>query len=647
MKIALALNAGLLCGVLALPGCQEEPPAQQAADRTSAAPQPPANSQATAAPSEASSTASLTLTDATSAAGIRFSQHNGAAGLKLMPEANGAGVAFIDYDGDGWQDIFFVNSRDWTEAEIQAYKRGEGRSHPQLFARKRPRRGGVGALYRNNRDGTFRDMTASSGLGVEMYGQGVAVGDYDNDGKPDLYVTAYPRNYLFRNTSTSSGPRFQDVTQAAGVRDGGWSTAAMWVDYNRDGLLDLFVCHYVRWNPAIDKSLFTASGAKTYSNPESYTGQLPRLYRNQGNGRFADVSLKAGIHGSPTQRKQREVWSKGLGVALCDYDGDEWPDIVVANDREPNFLFRNNKDGTFSEVAAKAGIARTVSGVARAGMGIDAGDIDQSNRESIAIGNFSSERMGLHQNVGGGLFIDIADFSDVGPASAPMVTYGCLYIDVDNDGWLDIAVANGHVNDLIEQFRRDRTYKQPMLLFRNMGPRQGHNQPSSAPAGPLPVAFQEVGAQAGTALQRPIVGRGLASGDLDMDGDLDMLVTEAGGPARLLRNDGGNRNNALRVTLQGTKSNRSAIGAVLWAQAAAQSLRRTVRSGSSYLSQSELPVTFGLGSSTSVQQLTVRWPSGKLARLGQIAANQAVTINEDKGIVGRRPLKRPQVLAAD
>ncbi len=651
MKTALALKRGLscvalaLCVVLALPGCRREPQNQQAGGQT------PATNQALATlePAAAPSGAGIVFSDATSAAGIHFSHNNGATGLKLMPETNGAGVAFIDYDGDGWQDIFFVNGRDWTDAEVEAYGQGTGRGRPYLFAKKRPRRHTTGALYHNNRDGTFTDVTKGSGLDIEMYGQGVAVGDYDNDGKPDIYVTAYPHNYLFRNVSTSSAPRFQDVTETAGVRDGGWSTSAMWLDYDRDGLLDLFVCHYVRWSPATDKSNFTKSGAKVYGSPEVYGGQLDSLYRNLGHGRFADVSVKAGIRGSGAQRKAMEQSSKGLGVALCDYDNDLWPDIVVTNDREPNFLFHNNTNGTFSEVAGRAGIARNAAGWARAGMGIDAADIDQSNRESIAISNFSGEMLGLYQNMGNGLFQDIAGYSDVAQVSAPFLSFGCVYVDVDNDGWLDVAVANGHVNDLIEEFRHDRAYQQRMLLFHNMGAWQRNNRHSAqvnplnsvSASAPPPVAFQEIGTQLGEALQKPIVGRGLACADFDLDGDPDLLVTVKGGPARLLRNDGGNRNNALRVTLQGTKSNRSAIGAVVWAEVGADSIRRRVHSGSSYLSQSELPLTFGLGQHTQVQALTVRWPSGKLARFKQIAANQMVTINEDKGIVGRQLLKRP------
>ena len=629
MNTALA-KYGLLCGLLVLTGCRQEPLVQQASgqrEESGSAPSAPAGTAAT-------SGAGIVFSNATSKAGISFSHNNGAAGLKLMPETNGAGVAFIDYDGDGWQDIFFVNSRDWTEAEVQAYKQGAGRGRPYLFAKTRPRRRATGALYRNNRDGTFRDVTRGSGLDVEMYGQGAAVGDYDNDGKPDLYVTAYPRNYLFRNTSTSQAPRFQDATQTAGVRDGGWSTSAMWVDYDKDGLLDLFVCHYVHWSPAIDRSTFTKSGAKTYGNPQDYGGQLHSLYRNQGGGRFEDVSVRAGIHGSTAQRKEMEQSSKGLGVALCDYDNDLWPDIVVANDREPNFLFHNNKNGTFSEVATRAGIARNAAGWARAGMGIDVADIDQSNRESIAIGNFSGEMMGLYQNVGNGLFLDIAGLSDVGPASAPMVTYGCVYLDVDLDGGLDIAVANGHVNDLIEEFRQDRTYRQPMLLFRNRGVARLSNSQSASP----PVIFQEIGAQVGRALREPIVGRGLARGDFDLDGDPDLLVTVQGGAPRLLRNDGGNQNNALRVELQGTKSNRSAIGALVWAKVGDASLRRGVHSGSSYLSQSELPLTFGLGASTLVQQLTVRWPSGQLQKFSNLAANFSLLIREGKGIVKKTKL---------
>ena len=595
----------------------------RAAPRHAPPEHPTATSSASLAP-----TAPVTWTDITAPAGIKFKHNNGAFGLVLMPETMGSGVAFIDYDGDGYQDIFFVNGRDWTPQEVNAYKTGLGRfdkaKHGFVAPPQPPHHRTTGALYHNNGNGTFTDVTAGSGLDVEMLGQGVAVGDYDNDGKPDLYVTGYGRNYLFHNESTPGHPHFREVSQQAGVRDSGWSTSAAWLDYDRDGLLDLFVCHYINWTPDTDRYGTVNGHAKSYVPPYFYKGEENHLYHNLGHGRFVDVSTKAKLNLVPSTVKGEEgqlLPGRSLGVAVCDYNNDGWPDILVANDGDPNFLFRNNKNGTFTDVAAPANVAYAETGHTRSGMGIDTGDINHSNRDSVLIGNFDNEMLGLYLNQGDGTFMDIGPMTDVGRASRTFLVFGCAFLDIDNDGWPDILTASGHIS---AQFNgiRSTTYKQRPLLFHNDG--QGN--------------YHEIGLQSGAALQRPLVGRGLACADIDLDGDVDVVLTTDGGPPVLLRNDGGNKNNSLRVVLEGVKSNRSGIGALI--KLRAERLRRWVRSGSSYCSQSELPVTLGLGHETLVKDIEVIWPSGLHQHLKNVAANQIITVNEVKGIVQRQPFKR-------
>jgi len=558
------------------------------------------------------------FTEVAGQAGIRFTHNNGAFGAKLLPETMGSGAAFLDYDGDGYPDLFLVNSRDWTDAEVAAYRKGSGKRFAHLIPANRPKRPGTCALYHNNQNGTFTDVTKQAGLDVEMYGMGVAAGDYDNDGDPDLYVTALNRNYLFRN---EGGGRFRDVAAEAGVQDSGWSTSAAWVDYDKDGLLDLFVCHYVEWAPETDIACFQGE-RKAYCTPEAYTGQFCRLYRSKGGGKFEDVSEKAGILRQVVPGGEvRKCQGKSLGVAICDYNNDDWPDIVVANDTEPNYLFQNNKDGTFAEIGREAGIALSESGVARAAMGVDSADIDHSGRESLVFGNFSNQMLGLYQNRGGGLFIDVAPVSEVGQASLQFLAFACLFLDIDNDTWPDMFIATGHVDDEINQIMSAVTYEERPLLFRNEG--KGH--------------FKEIGQQSGEALKKPVVGRGAAYADIDLDGDLDILLFVNGGPVRLFRNEGGNKNNSLRLTLEGARSNRSGIGALIEAKVGGETLRATVRSGSSYCSQSELPVTLGLGQAAKVDTLTIRWPSGAVTELKDVAANQRLTIHEETGKIGEQP----------
>jgi len=532
------------------------------------------------------------FTDVTTAAGIKFRHVNGATGKKFLPETLGSGCAFLDYDNDGWQDILLINS---THIPSQ------------------PGPTGYPALYHNNKNGTFTDVTREAGLAVEMYGMGVAAADYDNDGNVDIYITALGQNRLFKN---AGGGKFKDVSAAAGVAHDGFSTSAMWFDYDRDGHLDLFVTDYVEWTAATDLFCSLDGKSKSYCTPESYKGRSPTLYHNRGNGTFEDVTKKAGL---------LDPASKALGIALIDEDEDGWPDIFVANDTQPNRLYRNRRDGTFQDVGMTAGVAFNEAGVARAGMGVDAGDIDGTGRQSLVIGNFSNEMMSLYVNDGKGLFIDEAPSSGLGRASLLTLTFACFFFDYDLDGRLDIFGANGHVADDINTVQPKITYAQPAHLFRNAGKRR----------------FEEATPKAGPALQQRVVARGAAYADFDNDGDLDLLITANNGPARLLRNDGGNRAKMLRVKAVGSTSNRDAIGTKLKITAADGSmLRGMVKTGSSYCSQSELTLTFGLGSADAVKAIEITWPNGKVETLPGAAANQTITVQEGKGIIARAPVRQ-------
>jgi len=529
--------------------------------------------------------------DITQAAGIRFVHNNGAFGKKYLPETMGSGVAFIDYDGDGWPDIFLVNGMDW----------------PGHF-----RRHSTPKLYRNNHDGTFTDVTARAGLAVELYGMGVAVGDYDNDGHDDLFVTALGQNHLFHNNGDGT---FTDVTRAAGLwgpRE--FSTGAAWVDYDRDGHLDLVVANYVQWSPENDISCTLDGRQKSYCTPESYKGASPRLWHNHGDGTFEDVTRKAGLY-DPT--------SKGLGVAILDYDQDGWPDILIANDTQPNKLYHNNGNGTFTEKGVLAGVAFNEDGVARAGMGVDAADYDRSGYPSIIITNFSNQMLALYHNEGNGLFVDEAPRSEVGRASLLTLGFGCFFFDYDLDGWLDLFVANGHIENEIGRVQERVTYAQPPHLFRNLGKGK----------------FQEVTAQMGRSFSAPRVARGAAYADIDNDGDLDLIITTNGGPAALFRNEG-TANHSLRVRLVGTRSNRDGIGAVVRVTSGGQTQWQMLRSGSSYLSQSELVLTFGLGQRTQADALEAHWPSGQVDRLTKVAVGQFITIKEGSGMVSAKPFRK-------
>ena len=531
----------------------------------------------------------IQFADATATAGIQFKHNSGAFGKKYLPETLGSGCAFLDYDNDGWQDVLLINSMNWPGRP--------GRSYP--------------ALYHNNQNGTFTDVTRAAGLAVEMYGLGCAVADYDNDGFDDVYVTCLGANRLFRNLGSG---KFQDVTAKAGVGDPSFSSSAIWFDYDKDGKLDLYVCNYVEWS--IDKDLFcTLDGTnKSYCTPESYKGQSSTLYRNRGDGTFENATKRAGLY---------DPACKSLGVAMIDYDNDSWPDLFVANDTQPNKLYRNNTDGTFTDNAMTAGIAFSEAGVARAGMGVDAADYDGSGRQSLVIGNFSNEMMALYHNEGTGLFIDEAPTSTIGKASLLTLTFGCFFFDYDLDGLPDIFAANGHVSDDISAVQEKVKYAEPPHLFRNLGKKK----------------FEAVTSKLGGALGRATVGRGVAYGDFDNDGDLDVLMTSNNGRARLLRNDGGNQNNLLRIKTMGTSSNRDGIGAKITVKVTnQQKLWGVVKTGSSYASQSELPLTFGLGKSEKVASIEVVWPSGRVDNLQDVGANQSITIQEGVGMIAHQPI---------
>jgi hypothetical protein len=530
------------------------------------------------------------FTDVTAQAGIRFKHNSGAFGKKYLPETLGAGCAFLDYDSDGWQDVLLVNSSNWPEQKGQ-------KSFP--------------ALYHNNQDGTFTNATAQAGLGLEMYGLGVAAADYDADGQIDIYITCVGPNRLFRNLG---GGRFAEVSARAGVDDPGMSTSAAWFDYDRDGKLDLFVGNYVDWSPEKDQFCTLDGKNKSYCTPQSYKGQSSTLYRNKGNGTFENVTQRAGLL-DPT--------GKALGCALLDYDNNGFIDLFVACDTEPNKLYKNNGNGTFTDEGVTAGVAFSEAGTPRAGMGVDAADYDNSGRASIIIGNFTNESMALYRNEGTGLFTDEAQASGIGKMSAQSLTFACFFFDYDLDGLPDIFAANGHVSDDISVVQPNVKYAQLPHLFRNRGRRK----------------FEEVTARLGRALQRAMVGRGAAYGDYDNDGDLDLLITTNNGPARLLRNDNGNQNDLLRIRLEGTRSNRDGIGAKVTLQAAGGAkLSGMVKTGSSYCSQSELPLTFGLGKADKPYTIEISWPSGGVDKIPDVKANQSLTVQEGRGITNAAPI---------
>jgi len=525
--------------------------------------------------------------DVTGAAGIRFHHNSGAYGGKLLPETLGSGCAFLDYDADGWQDILLVNAMDWPGHKKQ-------RSTLQL--------------YRNNRDGTFTDVTRRAGLDVEMYGMGVAVGDFNNDGFPDILITSVGQNRLFKNTGKE---KFVDVTDSSGLGGRlGFSTSALWFDYDRDGNLDLFVCNYTKWSPEHDVFCSLDGKHKSYCTPEAYQGKTCWLFHNRGNGTFEEVTANSGIFDSS---------SKSLGVALLDYDQDGWPDLLVANDTQPNKLYRNQRNGTFKDVAVEAGLAFSNEGKARAGMGVDIGDFENSGAVGIAMTNFDNEMIGLYRFTGKGAYEDIATPAGVGLPSKTTLGFGCAFVDADLDGFLDLVVANGHIDDTVRNIRGNVGYAQPPQLFLNNGKRM----------------FRDVAEGLGEGFRSAKVGRGLAYGDFDRDGDLDLLMTTNNGPAYLYRNDQLAGNRSIRFHLTGTQSNRDAIGASVRIEHGGVTQSRLVKGGSSYLSQSELPVTFGVAKLDKIARAIVQWPNGRTEEFKDLATGRAYDCVEGKGILAK------------
>lgn len=525
------------------------------------------------------------FTDVTGPSGIRFAHNSGRAGKKFLPETMGSGAVFFDADGDGWPDILLLNSKDFAP-------RG---------------RRSVSALYRNNRNGTFTDITTGSGFDVEMYALGAAAADYDNDGREDVYITALEGDRLFHNEGAG---KFRDVTKKSGIKNANFGTSAAFLDYDKDGLADLFVANYVQWTAKGDLWCSLDGATKSYCTPESYKGTSSKLFRNIGGGRFEDVSAKAGV---------ADPNSKSLGIAVIDYNSDGWPDLFVANDTQPNKLYRNRGNGTFVEEGVAAGVAFGEDGVARGAMGVDFGDYDRSGRAHLIVGNFSNQMLGLYHNEGTGLFVDEAPRSPVGRASLLSLAFGVFFFDYDLDGFVDLFAANGHIDEEIGRVQPKVAYRQPALLFRNVG--KGRFENASASVGPD--------------LVKPIVGRGAAYADFDRDGDLDVLVTANHGPAKLFRNDGGNTNRWVQFRLSGVKSNRSALGAVVKLESASGRQWQTVHSGSSYCSQSDLALTFGLGKDAAAS-IEVIWPSGGRQKFTGVQAGRGYAIDEARGIL---PLK--------
>ena len=522
--------------------------------------------------------------DVTQKSGIQFQHESGAYGGKLLPETLGSGCAFLDYDRDGWQDILLVNGMAWP---------GRKRQRSPL------------RLYRNNRNGTFSDVTRQAGLDIEMYGMGVAVGDYNNDGYPDILITCVGQNRLFKNTGKGT---FTDVTAASGLAGRqAFSTSALWFDFDRDGLLDLFICNYVKWSPEHDVFCSLDGKHKSYCTPEAYRGETCWLFHNRGNGTFEDVTATSGIFDSS---------SKSLGVAMLDYDQDGWPDLVVANDTQPNKLYRNTHDGKFKDVGVEAGIAFSAEGKARAGMGVDAADFGNSGVTGVAITNFDNEMIGLYRAGSNHTYEDIAVRAGVGLPSRNTLGFGCMFFDPDLDGTQDLMIANGHIDETVRNIRGNVGYAQPPQLFLNNG--NG--------------TFRDVASEIGDDFRQPKVGRGLAYADFDRDGDLDVLLTTNNGPAFLYRNDQLSSNKSIRFYLVGTKSNRDAIGATVRIVHGGSSQFRMVKSGSSYLSQSELPVTFGLGKRDKIDRAVIQWPSGNTEEFKNLSAGQAYECVESKGI---------------
>ncbi len=532
--------------------------------------------------------------DVAAAAGIHFRHDNAASPEKYLIETMGSGCGWIDYDQNGLLDLYLVNG-----------------AATRLYTPPHPLHS---ALYRNNGDGTFTDVTEKAGVGAEgLFGMGVAVGDYDNDGFPDLLVLGYGRCILYHNNGNGT---FTDVTAHAGVKNSGrWASSAAWFDYDNDGHLDLVIANYVDWSP--NRNFWCGDhgpGMRSYCHPDDYNGEPPTLFHNNGDGTFTDVSQKSGVGLKP---------GNGLGVVTFDYDNDGWQDIFIANDSMANFLFHNNRDGTFREVAYFAGVAVSADGLPEAGMGTDAADTTGNGRMDLIVTHLDSQLARFYRNRGDGTFDDDTMQSQLGYATFHMSGFGTRFMDYDNDGWPDIFMANGHVLDNIQRYNSSVHYAEPKLMFRNLG--NG--------------TFQNVSNALGADFLLPRVSRGAAIADFDNDGDLDVLVNNNGEAPQLLRNDGGNANHWLEIFLIGTKSNRDAIGARVKAVAGNLILYDQKKGGMSYQSAQDPRLHFGLGGRRIIDSLQIDWPSGATTKLEAIPADQIISVKEGIGLV-QRPFPR-------
>jgi enediyne biosynthesis protein E4 len=537
------------------------------------------------------------FTDIRKQAGITFLQDSTQTEEKLYLETMGTGVGWLDYDQDGLMDLYFVQS-----GPTELYKP----DHPMRSA-----------LYHNNGDGTFTDVTKKAGVAAENhYGQGVAIADYDNDGYPDIYVTGYQRAILYHNNGDGT---FTDVTAKAGVADeGNWSTSAAWFDYDHDGYLDLVVLNYIEWSPK--NNLWCGEhrpGYRSYCHPGNYKGQKLKLYHNNHDGTFTDVSDSSGI-GKPE--------AKGMGVVLADFNNDGWTDIAVANDSWPNFLFLNKHDGTFQDVSFVSGIAASEDGRYEAGMGIDAADVDGDGFQDIYITHLDFELNRLYTNNRDGTFTDSTFSSGIGNKAILLSGVSMKFMDYDNDGWPDIVQLNSAMVDNVHLYHSEVAYKEPLLMFRNLGKGQ----------------FEKIVEGAlGPDFSRPIPGRGIATADFDNDGDLDIAINNRGDYPMLLRNDGGNANHWLEILLIGTKSNRDGIGASLKLTGEGVTHVEQSKGGMSYMSASDPRIHFGLGKRTKIDQLEITWPSGQIDRFKDVPVDKIIAIKEGVGIVPRNFPKVP------
>ena len=541
-------------------------------------------------------TISVKFTDVREPAGITFKQDATESQEKYYLETMGTGVGWIDYDQDGLLDLYFVQS-----------------GATKVYTPPHPLRS---ALYHNNGDGTFTDVTQKAGVGGEgHYGQGVCVGDYNNDGYPDLYVTGYGSAVLYHNNG--NGP-FTDVTDKAGVADkGGWSTSAAWIDYDKDGWLDLVVCNYIEWSP--ENNIWCGehrAGYRAYCHPDNYRGQRLKLYHNNHDGTFTDVSRQSGI-GIPE--------AKGMGVVTADFNNDGWPDIAIANDTWPNFLFINQHDGTFKDVSFISGVAASADGKYEAGMGIDAADVDGDGWMDIYITHLDFELDRLYHNNHDGTYDDVTYQCGIGNSAIFLSGVAAIFEDYDNDGWTDIVQVNGAMLDNINLYHSEVTYKEPKLMFRNLGKGK----------------FVKVSKELGPAFTRPVAGRGLASADFDNDGDVDFAINVRGDFPELLRNDGGNANNWLTVQLVGTKSNRDGLGSVLKLTSEGFTQVKQAKGGMSYMAANDPRIHFGLEKRKTIESLQVKWPSGQVDNLSKVPVNQIIAIKEGAGII---PKKFPRIV---